>query len=99
MMSRTALEGRPVLQETMSRALEPTVYIVDDDLSVRTALGRLFQSVGVKYELFGTAAALLARAEQGLAGCVLLDLRLQGTNGLELQKQLAATHPDVPVII
>jgi FixJ family two-component response regulator len=99
MMSRAALEGRHVLQESMSRALEPTVYIVDDDSSVRTALGRLFQSVGVKHELFGTAAALLARAEHGLAGCVLLDLRLQGTNGLELQKELAAAYPDVPVII
>ena len=88
-----------LVREAMSDSIEPTVFIVDDDPSVRTALGRLFQSVDLRYELFATAEEFLARTRRGLLGCVLLDLRLRGSNGLEVQRQLLTEHPDVTVIV
>ena len=65
---------------------------------VRTRLKRLFASVGLGCETFGTAAWFLARAEAGLTGCIVLDGRMPGLNGLELQRMLNETGNDLPII-
>jgi FixJ family two-component response regulator len=82
----------------MSNAKEATVYVVDDDASVRKALARLFQSVGLSCETFGDGPAFLARARSELFGCLILDLRLPGPTGLDLQRQLLAVGSDLPII-
>jgi FixJ family two-component response regulator len=62
---------------------------VDDEPSVRSALGRLLRSAGHDVALYGSAEEFLAAARVGLSGCVLLDLRLPGTSGLQVQQALA----------
>lgn len=75
-----------------------TVFVVDDDPSVRTAIRRLLESVGLSCETFGTATEFLKRAEQDVAGCVLLDVRMPGPSGLDLQRLLKAAGHEIPVI-
>jgi FixJ family two-component response regulator len=75
-----------------------TVFIVDDDPSVRTAVKRLLASVGLSCETFSTAAEFLTRAEQGVSGCVVLDVRMPGASGLDLQRMLNQAGADLPII-
>jgi two-component system, LuxR family, response regulator FixJ len=76
----------------------PTVFVVDDDASVRTALTRLFVSVGVQVEVFASAAELLARAPRDEHGCVLLDIKMPGVTGIELQQLLKEAAIELPVV-
>ena len=76
----------------------PTVFVVDDDASVRTALTRLFISVGMHVEVFGGAAELMARAPRDEHGCVLLDIKMPGVTGIELQQQLKDAGIELPVV-
>jgi FixJ family two-component response regulator len=82
----------------MSDARPGSVFVVDDDPSVRTAIKRLMASVGQSCETFGTAVEFLKRTEQGVSGCVLLDVRMPGLSGLELQRMLKADGNDLPII-
>ena len=75
-----------------------SVFVVDDDPSIRTALKRLLASVGLACETFGSALEFLKRAEEGPAGCVLLDVRMPGPSGLDLQRMLRASGNDLPII-
>ena len=76
------------LANFMAEAFTPTVFVVDDDPSVRTAVKRLLASVGLPCETFSTAAEFLSRSEQGVSGCVVLDVRMPGASGLDLQRML-----------
>jgi FixJ family two-component response regulator len=76
----------------------PTVFIVDDDPSVRTAVRRLLASVGLPSESFETATDFLKRAESGITGCLVLDVRMPGPSGLDLQRALIAAGQDIPII-
>src|SRR5215203_493506 len=67
-----------------------TVFVVDDDASVRSALGRLLRSAGYSVELFGDAEALLARGRPDGPACAVLDLSLPTQGGLEIQQCLAS---------
>ena len=82
----------------MPEAFTPIVFVVDDDPSVRTAVKRLLASVGLPCETFSTAMEFLARSERGVSGCVVLDVRMPGASGLDLQDQLAAGGYTLPVI-
>jgi FixJ family two-component response regulator len=75
------------------------VYIVDDDSSVRRALERLAFSEGLNSRAFGTGSEFLADAHCDPPACVVLDLRLPDMHGLEVQRKLGQTHPDVRVIV
>jgi FixJ family two-component response regulator len=75
-----------------------SVFVVDDDPSVRTAMKRLLASVGLSCETFGSALEFLKRAEDGPTGCVLLDVRMPGPSGLDLQRMLKASGNDLPII-
>ena len=77
---------------------DPIVFVVDDDAPVRTAIGRLLESVGLQCETFPDAAAFLRRAADHPFGCVILDLRLPGPSGLDLQRELLAGGHDFPII-
>ncbi len=76
----------------------PTVFVVDDDPSVRTAVHRLLESVGLPCETFSNAGDFLRRVEQGCDGCLILDVRMPGPSGLDLQRSLAALGQDLPIV-
>ena len=75
-----------------------TVFVVDDDPSIRAAIKRLMASVGLPCETFGGAAEFLQRTEQAVSGCVLLDVRMPGLSGMDLQRMLKAAGHDLPII-
>jgi FixJ family two-component response regulator len=77
---------------------DATVFVVDDDPSVRTAVQRLLMSVGLPCETFASAPDFLRRAEAGLNGCLVLDVRMPGPSGLDLQRMLVSSGNDVPII-
>jgi len=76
----------------------PIVFVVDDDRSVRDALRRLITSVGMTVEVFPTAQAFLSAPRGDAPGCLVLDVRLPGLSGLDLQRELANTHATLPII-
>ena len=75
----------------------PTVYVVDDDVSVRQALRNLLQSVGLKVELFDSADDFLA-TRTAAPSCLILDVRLPGLSGLDLQRHIAQTRHQIPIV-
>jgi FixJ family two-component response regulator len=77
---------------------EPTVYVVDDDASVRDALGNLFRSVGLRVEVFGSAHEFLQRKLPDVASCLILDIRLPRLSGLDFQVELAKAGIHIPII-
>ncbi|MEZ2146789.1 response regulator transcription factor [Bradyrhizobium sp. DN5] len=77
---------------------QPIVFIVDDDASMRRALTNLFESVGLKVEAFGSAPQLLQAKPPEVPSCLVLDIRLPGTSGLELQTDLAKANIQTPII-
>ena len=81
----------------MSTAL-PIVFIVDDDVSVRESLELLVRNENWKPETFASAKEFLNHPRTLVPSCLVLDLSLPGLNGLELQKQLAIEHIDMPII-
>jgi FixJ family two-component response regulator len=76
----------------------PVVFIVDDDPGVRDALRRLLTSVGLAAEVFATAQAFLTARRPDAPGCLVLDVRLPGLSGLDLQRELAAVDASLPII-
>jgi FixJ family two-component response regulator len=76
----------------------PIVFIVDDDISVRESLELLVRSENWKPETFASGQDFLNHARTPVPSCLVLDLALPGLNGLELQKQLAVEHIDIPII-
>jgi FixJ family two-component response regulator len=82
----------------MPDAFTPTVFVVDDDPSVRTAVKRLLASVGLACETFQNASEFLMRAERGVSGCLVLDVRMPGASGLDLQRVLNLAGTDLPII-
>jgi FixJ family two-component response regulator len=79
-------------------AAEPVIFIVEDDESLREALRSLFRSVGLKVELFGSAAELLRSKFPDVESCLVLDVRLPGLSGLDLQAELAKANIHIPII-
>lgn len=77
----------------------PTVFIVDDDVSVREALSGLALSIGLHVEAFSSAKEFLRYERPEVPACLVLDVRLPGQSGLELQRELAAGSNPIPVII
>jgi FixJ family two-component response regulator len=76
----------------------PVVFVVDDDLSIREALASLIRSVGLRVETFGSAREFLSHQRLEALGCLVLDVRLPGLSGLDLQHELAAAYSNIPII-
>jgi FixJ family two-component response regulator len=77
---------------------KPTVLVVEDDESVRRALGNLFQSVGLEVMLFASASEMLQSGLPASSSCLVLDVRLPGLSGLDFQAELAKTNTQIPII-
>ena len=75
-----------------------TVFIVDDDPSVRDSLQFLLESVGLEVRIFSSAQEFLAAADPDAPGCLLLDVRMPGMSGLDLQNELADAEISLPII-
>jgi two-component system response regulator FixJ len=78
---------------------EPTVYMVDDDAAFCRSVERLLRSAGMSAVSFGSAAAFLKAAPDLVDGCVLLDVRMPGMGGLELQEELKSLGFKLPIIV
>jgi FixJ family two-component response regulator len=76
----------------------PTVLVVENDESIRRALGNLFQSVGLEVQLFGSASDMLQSKIPATASCLVLDVRLPGLSGLDFQTELAKANIHIPII-
>ena len=76
----------------------PVVFVVDDDPSVRSSLKFLISTVGLHVETFDSAEAALQRLAPDAPGCLVLDVRLRGLSGLDLQHELAARNCQVPIV-
>ena len=76
----------------------PTIYIVDDDASVRKSLTRLMKSVGLKTEAFASASDYLSFYPHAKPCCLLLDVQMPGMSGLDLQKLLITLNHVIPII-
>jgi len=96
-------------KQAASSEITPTVFVVDDDVSVRESLQALIARAGYRPEVFDSAEAFLAHPGQRLLGCLVLDVSLPDLNGLELQKRLAnedalpiifiTGHADIPMTV
>lgn len=75
-----------------------TVFIVDDDLAIRHAMSLLLRSVGLESETFATADDFLERCDGYSAACLVLDIRMPGLSGLELQQRLLELGVSIPII-
>jgi RNA polymerase sigma factor (sigma-70 family) len=78
---------------------QSTVFVVDDDQAMRNSLKWLIESVAMQVETFHSANAFIESYYPGRSGCLLLDVRMPGMSGLELQEYLAANRIAIPVII
>ena len=79
--------------------LESVVFIVDDDAQVRDSLGFLLRSAGLQSQSFASAEEFLSAYEARQPGCVVLDVRMNGLSGIELQAEMSARGIPLPVII
>lgn len=75
-----------------------TVYIVDDDSAIRHAMDLLMRSVGLEYKIFHSADEFLASYSDKWAGCLVLDIRMPGLGGMELQDKLNESGSTLPII-
>lgn len=76
----------------------PTVYVVDDDLAVREGLASLIRSIGMQAVTFASAGEFIGHPRADGAACLVLDVRLPGTSGLELQRMLGGPDAPLPII-
>jgi FixJ family two-component response regulator len=78
---------------------EPTVFVVDDDRAMRESLSWLLDSVGLRVRSYATAADFLAEHDPAQPGCLVLDVRMPGMSGLDLQAELARRGVELPTIV
>jgi two-component system response regulator FixJ len=76
----------------------PTVFIVDDDPAIRFAMQALMDSVNIEHEIFASGDEFLENADDHRAGCLVLDIRMPGLGGLELQEELLKRDSMLPII-
>ena len=77
---------------------QATIFVVDDDESVREALASLLRSAGLRVEMFASASEFLQSDLPDVPGCLVLDVRMPGLSGLDLQKQLTEINIQIPIV-
>jgi FixJ family two-component response regulator len=86
------------MHEATLAPAEPVVFVVEDDQPFRETLQRLFRTVGLHCEVFGTAAELLRATLPDVPSCLVLDVRLPGLSGLDIQGELAKAEIELPIV-
>ena len=79
--------------------LEPVVFVVDDDGAARESLRRLMESAGLRVEMYADGREFLTHFDRWQPGCLVLDIRMPGIDGLDVQERLATLRVGIPVII
>jgi CheY-like chemotaxis protein len=97
-LNRLAREAPPPSHAHRDLRTSSTIFIIDDDGSVRRSLARLLGSVGVRVKTYASAEEFLEEADDTFRGCLLIDIQLGGMNGLDLQTQMALAHWPLPII-
>ena len=82
----------------MSRQAEPVIFVIDDDEAVRDALSMMLRSAGRNVETFASAKEFIERRGDARHGCIVLDVRMPGMSGLELQEWLAQHNASLPIV-
>lgn len=77
---------------------KPTVFVIDDDASIRKSLSRLLRSAGYTAETFSSAEEFLRREHYNGVGCILLDVRMPGLSGMDLQEELNKADYHMPIV-
>jgi FixJ family two-component response regulator len=98
-----AARGQTVTGDSKSRdnpasAAQPIVFVIDDDVAMRTTLSSLLRSMGLRVELFGSAQEFAQIKMPDVASCLVLDIRLPGVSGLDFQAKLAEADIRIPII-
>ena len=91
----------PLIQKSRVEAMpdaNSTVMVVDDDPDLRASVGRLLRSLGIDTQLFASIPEFLKSGPPHGPTCLVLDVRLPGQSGLDLQRELAAAHKELPII-
>ena len=78
--------------------IDSIVYVIDDDPSIREAISSLIRSVGMSVQAFGSAKEFLASTRPNAPACLVLDVRMPGLSGLELQRELTEAGINIPII-
>ena len=86
------------MQKKLEALPTSVVFIIDDDVSVRAAIGSLIRSVGLRAEVFASVPEFLAHKRSSTTSCLILDVRLPGVSGLESQSELAKANAEIPII-
>jgi RNA polymerase sigma factor (sigma-70 family) len=94
----TLTRGGPLVRTSEATPVEAMVFVIDDDDSMRRALERLLRSDGLQVETFSAASEFIGRPLPDRPACVVLDLRMPGLSGLEVQESLARTGRAIPII-
>ena len=77
---------------------QPTVFVIDDDASMRRALSFLLEAAGYKVEIYSSAETFLTRENYDGIGCIILDVRMPGLSGMDLQEKLIRSAYSMPII-
>jgi two-component system, LuxR family, response regulator FixJ len=77
---------------------KPTVYIIDDDEAVRDSISMLLETENIEHKVYGSAIDFLNAYNESMCGCLVLDIRMPGMTGLELQETLNKRHASLPII-
>jgi FixJ family two-component response regulator len=85
-------------QKYFMKEAEPTVFVIDDDRSIREALKDLLESVGLRVETFASAPEFLQSSHSDAPSCLVLDVRMPGLSGLDLQREMAEANIHTPII-
>ena len=78
--------------------IDAIVFVIDDDAPIRESLRNLIRSVGLRVEAFASAQEFLRAKRPDIPGCLVLDVRLKGLSGLDLQKRMAEADIEIPII-
>ena len=92
------MEDRLEKEQQTLDAKDPLISIVDDDDALRSSLENLIRSVGWRVQCFSSAEAFLKSNQMHEKGCLILDVRMRGMSGLELQRQLVVANARTPII-
>jgi RNA polymerase sigma factor (sigma-70 family) len=84
--------------DVQKSAADPIVFVIDDDVDVREGLQALFESVGLRCDAFGSATQFLTRRMSDEVSCLVLDVRLPGLSGLDVQSALAEAQISIPIV-
>jgi FixJ family two-component response regulator len=77
---------------------DPTVFVIDDDAMIREGIKSLIKSVGLRVETFASADEFMLAKRPDVPACLVLDVRMPGVSGLDLQRRLSESHISIPII-